>query len=230
MNVNNLNSCPSPLIFNCLTPSYCKDGNVNGGTSPAVWTSLAPSAEEKGETVDFSKYSPPANADKFVLQLPSSEVVYKRSELFTGGKLGDNTAYCSTYSERRISLGDSVLSISHSGGYFIIDPDGQKFGKSGADIKNIRQAAEETLERINRSSEQSTLKVDLSADAEVNGNTAKASLEFAMRHAVYRYSKASATKGNILFKNGGVGIYRENALKYAVNNFTSAQSIFKIVF
>lgn len=214
MNVNNLNSSPSPLIFNCLTPSYCKDGNVNGEPSPAVWTSLAPSAEKRGETVEFSKYSPPANADKFVLQLPSSEVVYKRSELFTGGKLGDNTAYCSTYSERRINLGDSVLSVSRSDGYFVINPDGQKFGKSGADIKNIRHATEETAEYINRSAMTNTVDAAFSADVTENGRTAGVSLELALRNAVYRYSKVSETKGNVLFKNGGINSYRENALKY----------------
>lgn len=203
--------------------------NINNNGSPIVWSSNS-SFPQRGEKVDFSKSVRPANADKFVLELPSSETVYKRSELVTGEKMGDGCAFCSTYTEKTLDFGNTSVSVTSSDGYFVINTEGQKFGKSGADIKNIRQAAEETLERINRSSEQSTLKVDLSADAEVNGNTAKASLEFAMRNAVYRYSKASATKGNILFKNGGIGIYRENALKYAVNNFTSAQSIFKIVF
>lgn len=203
--------------------------DLSNNGSPIVWSSNS-SFPQRGEKVDFSKSVRPANADKFVLELPSSETVYKRSELVTGEKMGDGCAFCSTYTEKTLDFGNTSVSVTSSDGYFVINTERQKFGKSGADIKNIRQAAEETLERINRSSEQSTLKVDLSADAEVNRNTAKASLEFAMRNAVYRYSKVSGIKGNILFKNGGVGIYRENALKYAVNNFTSAQSIFKIVF
>lgn len=227
MNVNFPNTDPSSLIFNYVTPSGNKGVNVNDRTSQTVWSSLDPPAGSKGETVDFSKSTRPANADKFVLQLPSSEVVYKKSELFTGGKLGNDTAFCSTYSERRIDLGGgSVLSVSHSDGYFVLNPEGQKFGKSGEDISNLSHAVEETFEHITRSAETAALDVEMSSEVTENGRTSAAYLKFALRNAVYRYSKAGNTKGSVLFKNGGSGFYGENAFKF--RQYQGAQALLEM--
>lgn len=183
--------------------------NVNNNGSVMIWSS--DNSVRKGEKIDFANTSKPANADRFVLNLPISETVYKRQEFVTNEKMGEDCAYCYTYMERTLNFGDFTISSSSADGYFVINKDGQKFGKSGADMNNIEHAAEETIERINRALEQSSLSAGMSGAVTENGQTASGSLEFEMRNTVYKYSSVSETKGAVSYKNGGKGIYRVRA-------------------
>lgn len=176
------------------------------------------SADRKIETVDFSTAKNFANADKFVLNLPTSETVYKRTEFVTDERMGEGCAYCYTYMERTLTFesekyGISTMSHSSSGGYFAINLDTytQTFGKSGSDMNNIEHAVEETWERKDRTLEQSTISGSLSGTITGNNQTVGGSLGFAVQNTTYKYSSASTTRGTIAYKNGGLGNYREIA-------------------
>lgn len=179
--------------------------NVNNNSSAVIWSSE--NSVGRGEKINFSNASRPANADRFVLNLPISETVYKRQEFVTDEKMGEDCAYCYTYMERTLDFGGFTVSDRSSGGHFVINMDGQKFGKSDEDMNNIDRAVEETREHINRTLEQSLLNVGLSGSVTANGQTAGGSLEFALRNTVYRYSSVSETKDAVSYKDGGKGLY-----------------------
>lgn len=190
--------------------------NVNVD-SHAAWN--ISTAAVRTETVDFSNVKKPANADKFVLNLPTSETVYKRTEFVTDERMGEGCAYCYTYMERTLTFesekyGISTISSSSTGGYFVInlDKNAQTFGKSDADMNNIEHAVEETWERKDRALEQSTISGSLSGAITGNHQTAGGSLEFTAQNTTYKYSSASTTKGAVSYKNGGVGNYTEIAM------------------
>ncbi|MDE7302707.1 MAG: hypothetical protein K2N60_05240 [Oscillospiraceae bacterium] len=190
--------------------------NINTD-SHAVWNSST--AAVKTETADFSNVKKIANADKFVLNLPTSETVCKRTEFVTDERMGEGCAYCYTYMERTLTFesekyGISTISSGSTGGYFVInlDKNAQTFGKSGADMNNIEHAVEETWERKDRALEQSTISGSLSGAVTGNNQTVGGSLGFAAQIQTYKYLSASTTKGTVAYKNGGVGNYREIAV------------------
>ena len=189
--------------------------NIN--TDPHAVYSFS-SEDRKTERVDFSTAKNFANADKFVLNLPTSETVCKRTEFVTDERMGEGCAYCYTYMERTLTFesekyGITTMSHSSSDGYFVInlDKSSQTFGKSGADMNNIEHAVEETWERRERTLEQSTISGSLSGAVTGNNGTVGGSLEFAAQNTLYKYSSVSAAKGTIAYKNGGLGSYREVA-------------------
>lgn len=192
--------------------------NVNNVNNDSHVVYSFSSAERKTETVDFSTSKNFANADKFVLNLPTSETVYKRTEFVTDERMGEGCAYCYTYMERTLTFesekyGISTMSHSSGGGYFAINLDTytQTFGKSGSDMNNIEHAVEETWERKDRTLEQSTISGSLSGTITGNGQTVGGYLGFAVQNTAYKYSSASTTRGKIANKNGGLGNYREIA-------------------
>lgn len=171
------------------------------------------------EEADFLNTKKFANADRFVLNLPTSETVYKRTEFVTDERMGESCAYCYTYMERTLTFesekyGISTVSSSSTGGYFVInlDKNAQTFGKSGADMNDIEHAVEETLERKNRALEQSTISGSLSGEITGNYQTVGGSLGFTVQNTTYKYSSAGITKGTVAYKNGGAGNYREIAV------------------
>ncbi|MDE6763834.1 MAG: hypothetical protein K2J73_09160 [Oscillospiraceae bacterium] len=179
--------------------------SVNNNYSPVVWNSS--NVTGRGEKIDFSNTPKPANADKFVLNLPANETIYQRKEFVTDESMGEDCAFCYTYMERTLAYGTLTVSSSISDGYFVINKDGQTFGKSGADMNNIEHAVEETLERKDRALEKTTLSGSLSGAVTVNGHTVGGALGFAVQNTTYKYSSESVTKGTIAYKNGGAGIY-----------------------
>lgn len=190
--------------------------NVNIG-SDMVWNKNT--AAVKAETIDFSNAERPANIDRFVLNLPTSETIYNRKEFVTDERMGEGCAFCYTYMEKTLTFeseknGISTISSSEEGGYFVInlDKSSQTFGKSGADMSNIEHAVEETLEHRNRSFEQSTVYGGLSGEITVNDKTIGSALGFAAQTAIYKYSSASETKGTVSYKNGGIGSYSEKSV------------------
>lgn len=189
------------------------NANIN---SQAIWSSNT--AASKTEKVEFSTAERFANADRFVLNLPNSETVSQRTEFVTDESMGEGCAFCYTYMERTLNFESEKYRISavssSSGGYFAInfDTNARTFGKSGADMNNIEHAVEETLERKDRSLEQSIISGSLSGAVTVNGQTVGGSLEFAEKNTVYKYSSAGTTNGTVSYKNGGIGNYRETAM------------------
>lgn len=190
--------------------------NVNIG-SDMVWNKNT--AAVKAETIGISNAERPANIDRFVLNLPTSETIYKRQEFVTDERMGEGCAFCYTYMERTLTFeseknGISTISSSEEGGYFVInlDKSSQTFGKSGADMSNIEHAVEETIEHRNRSFEQSTVFGGLSGEVTGNGSTIGGALGFAAQTAIYKYSSESETKGTVSYKNGGTAIYSEKAI------------------
>ncbi len=189
--------------------------SVNNG-SGVVWNSNT--TQTKAEKVEFSNCAKPANADKFVLNLPVSETVYKRQEFVTDERMAEGCAYCYTYMERTLTFagekyGAMTFTSSSKGGYFVINADKTKqtFGKSGADMNDIKHAVEETWERRERSCEQSTVSGTLSEVIAGNDKTVGGSIGFAGQSTAYKFSSVSKIKGTISFKNGGSGSYRETA-------------------
>lgn len=180
--------------------------------SHAIWNSNT--AAVKSEKVEFSSAEKFANADRFVLNLPTSEAVCKRTEFVTDERMGEGCAFCYTYMERTLTFGSGEYGISNvsrsSGGYFAInfDKNARTFGKSGADMNDIEHAVEETRERIDRTLEQSTISGSLSGTVTGNGQTVGGSLGFAVRNTSYKYSSASTTQGTVAYKNGRTGNYR----------------------
>lgn len=185
----------------------------NANTDPqAIWN--VNTAAVRNEKAEFSTAEKSSNADKFVLNLPSSETVYKRTEFITDESMGEGCAFCCTYMERTLNFasekyGASSVSESSSGGYFLInlDTSPRTFGSGGADMNDISHAVEETWERRDRALEQSTISGSLSGAVTANGRTIGGSLGFAVRETAYRYSSASVTKGTASYKNGGVVNY-----------------------
>jgi len=189
---------------------------VNNG-SGVVWNSdTTRTTAEKTEVLNNAK---PANTDKLVLNLPTSETVYKRQELVTDERMGRGCAFCYTYTERTLTFADEkygalTFTGGCSDGYFVINADKTKqtFGKSGAEMNDIGHAVEETWERRNRAWEQSTESGGLSLGISEDDQTASGSIGFAQQSTTYKYSSVSETKGMLAFKNGGVGSYRETSL------------------
>lgn len=180
--------------------------------SQTVWNSNTTAV--KTEKVEFSSAEKLANEDRFVLNLPVSETVCKRTEFVTDERMGEGCAFCYTYMERTLTFGNGEYETStvsrSSGGYFAInfDKNARTFGKSGADMNDIEHAVEETREHINRTLEQSTISGSLSGAVTGNGQTVGGSLGFAVRNTSYKYSSAGTTQGAVAYKNGGAGSYR----------------------
>lgn len=189
--------------------------NVNSG-SPVVWSSLD-TPVRRGEEIDFSKAPALSNRDRFVLNLPSSETIYKRQEFVTDESMAEGCAYCYTYMERVMEFGSGARLISSSNdGYFVIntDKDDRTFGKSGADMDDIAHAVEETWERIERSLEQFGISGGLSGSFTKNGHTVGGSFGFDIQGTIYRQLSVSETKGSVSYKDGAAGVYREKAISY----------------
>ena len=171
----------------------------------------------EAEKIDFSKAPAPANKDKFVLNLPTVETIYKRQEFSTDDSMAEGCAFCYTYMERVLNFGsgDRIISKSNDG-YFVIntDKDQRTFGRSGADMDDIDHAVEETFECRLRSLEQTTVSGSLSGSVTENGQTVGGSLGFAMQSTLYRYLSVSETKGMVAYKNGAMSAYRERAVSF----------------
>lgn len=185
--------------------------NINSG---ALWNGEP--AGRRGERVEF-KSERPVNADKFVLNLPTSEVVYKRQEFVTDESMGEGCAFCYTYMERTLLFekgGITFMSGGSRDGYFVLNADknDSTFGSSGACLNDIGKAVEETWERIERSLEQTTVSGSLSASVTSNGQTAGVSAAFAAQSTMYKYSSAKVTAGTVAYKNGAVGKYLGSSL------------------
>lgn len=187
------------------------NANINQG---AFWNGEP--VARRGEKVEFTSERP-ANADKFVLNLPTSEVVYKRQEFVTDESMGEGCAFCYTFMERTLLFekgGITFMSGGSRDGYFVLnaDKDDRTFGSSGAGLNDIGHAVEETWERIERSLEQTTVSGSLSGSVTSNGQTAGGFVGFAAQSTSYKYSSVRATKGTVAYKNGGIGAYLENAV------------------
>lgn len=214
-NFSNMPKALSDLRILILAPNSKEDANMrinNVNIDPqTVWNSNTMSV--KSEKADFTSAEKFANADRFVLSLPASEAVSKRTEFVTDERMGEGCAFCYTYMERTLAFGSGKYGIStvscSSGGYFAInfDKDARTFGKSGADMNDIEHAVEETRERIDRTLEQSTISGSLSGAVTGNGQTVGGSLGFAVRNTSYKYSSAGTTQGAVSYKNGGTGSY-----------------------
>lgn len=193
--------------------------NINNINNNSFYSFNSNTAAMKREPIDFTNSVKPANADKFVLNLPTAETIYKRQEFVTDERMGEGCAYCYTYMERTLTFaggkgGNLIVSGSSTDGYFAINLDkgARPFGKSGEDMNNIGHAVEETWERRERSLEQSTVSGSLSGLITGNGQTAGGSVGFAAQSTAYKYSSVSETKGTVAYKNGGAGNYRETAV------------------
>ncbi|MCM1022749.1 MAG: hypothetical protein NC395_01660 [Prevotella sp.] len=187
--------------------------NINSGL---VWSS--DTAVRRGEKVDFADPAKPANADRFVLNLPAAETVYKRQEFTADESMGTGCAFCYTYMERTLEFENggklTIVSDKSEDGCFVInsDKDGRTFAGSGVDMDGISRAVEETWERTERSLEQAAASGSLSGTVSGGGFAAGGSLGFAAQASLYRHSSVRETKGAVSFKNGGTGVYRENAV------------------
>ena len=176
-----------------------------------------PAKTGRTEKPDFSKAPSLSNRDKFVLNLPASETIYKRQEFTTDERMAEGCAYCYTYMERVLDFGSGLMAVSRSSdGYFVINADKDKrtFSKSGAVMNDIAHAVEETWERRERSLEQTTVSGSLSGSFTKNGHTFGGSLEFAVQNTVYKYLSVSETRGMVAYKNGAVSAYREKAVSF----------------
>lgn len=192
---------------------------VNSVNNNSLYAFISSAAAMKREPIDFTNSVKPANADKFVLNLPTAETIYKRQEFVNDERTAEGCAYCYTYMERTLSFEDKngtkvTFSSIDNGGYFAINLDkgARTFGRSGEDMNNIGHAVEETWERRERSLEQSTISIDMLSSITKNGQTAGGSVGFAAQSTAYKYSSVSETKGTVAYKNGGVGNYRETAV------------------
>lgn len=181
---------------------------------------LVPFGSEMGggaEEIDFSKAPEIANRDKFVLNLPTTETIYKRQEFVTDESMAEGCAFCYSYMERVMEFGSGGRLISYSNdGYFVInaDKDQRTFGKSGENMNDIAHAVEETWERRERSLEQTTLSGSLSGSFTKNGKTFGGSIGFTMQSALYRYLSVSETRGAVAYKDGSVGAYYEREITF----------------
>ncbi len=189
--------------------------NVNNG-SGVVWNSNF--TRTKAEKAEVSNIAKPANTDKLVLNLPINETVYNRQEFVSDQQMGEGCAFCYTYMERTLTFASGkcgALTFKSSGGdgYFVINADKTKqtFGKSGADMNDIEHAVEETWERRDRAWKQSTVSGGLSAGIAGDNQMTGGAIGFTEQSTTFKYSSASETKGMLVFKNGGVGNYRETA-------------------
>ena len=186
---------------------------VNGvNNAPVTWSSQ--NTERRGITVDASTFTKPANMDKLVLVLPVSETTATRKEFVTNERTAEGSAFCYTYMERTLTFADGSTFTSTSRDSTIainLDKHKQTFGKSGADMNDMSHAVEETLEYRERSLSQTSISGGISGSGSGNGGEVGGSLGFAAQSSVYKYSSVSKTKGAILFKNGAIGNYRENA-------------------
>ena len=210
-------------IANLRGQGLCKI--TTGNSYDSAWKNLtdpervkrrAEMAERAEETV-IPKAPERLNKDKFVLNLPAVETIYKRQEFSTDERMAEGCAYCCTYMERVLNFGSGAKIISSSyDGYFVIntDRDQRTFGKSGADMDDISHAVEETWELRTRSLEQTTLSGSLSGSVTKNGRTFGGSLGFEMQSTVYRYLSVSETKGMVSYKDGSIGAYREKEISY----------------
>lgn len=164
----------------------------------AVWLSdLSGGNRQKVELIT----EPLKNMDKFVLNLPTAEAVYEKKEL-NGDCLTTYSSYVKIYEGQK---GGSLIAFgSSSDAMFLINKDkayGRTFSKSGADLKDINSAVEETLEYRYRTMETSTLNAAVMSGGSI--------LKFTAQDTAYKYSSVSETSGKVSYKNGGESVYRE---------------------
>lgn len=166
----------------------------------AVWSSdLSGGNRQKVEL----KTEPPKNMDKFVLHLPTAEVVYKRKEL--------NDGCLKTYSESvkifENMKGGSLISFNCNRDFMFLLTEGKAgertFSKSGEALKDINSAVEETVEYRYRTLETSTLNAAVMSGGSV--------LKFTAQNTAYKSSSVSETNGTVSYKNGGESVYRETS-------------------
>lgn len=174
------------------------------------------SERKNSEELDFSKSSTLPNRDKFVLNLPTTETIYKRQELTTDKSMAEGCAYYSSYTERVLEFGSGTLTSISNDGYFVINMDKyqQTFGKSDADINDIDHATEETWERIERSLEQTTVSGGLWGLLGKNGHIVGGGFGFNLQSTVYKELSVSLTKGSVSYKNGAMSNYLEKAMSF----------------
>lgn len=166
----------------------------------AVWSSdLSGGNRQKVELIT----EPPKNMDKFVLHLPTAEVVYKRQEL-NDGCLKTYSASVKIFEGLK---GGSLISFGCSRDAMFLLTEGKAgertFSKSGAALKDINNAVEETWEYRYRTMETSTLNAAVMSGGSV--------LKFTAQNTAYKYSSVSETNGTVSYKNGGESVYRETA-------------------
>lgn len=174
------------------------------------------SERKNSNEVDFSKSATLPNRDKFVLNLPTTETIYKKQELTTDKSMSEGCAYYSSYTERVLEFGSGTLTSISNDGYFVINTDKyqQTFGKSGADMNDIDHAVEETWERIERSLEQTEVSGSLSGLVWKNGHLVRGSLGFTMQSSIFKELSVSLTKGSVSYKDGAMSAYREKAMSF----------------
>ena len=190
--------------------------NVISGRSNDKFVPFGSERKNSNE-VDFSKSATLPNRDRFVLNLPTSETIYKRQELTTDESMAEGCAYYSSYTERVMEFGSGGRLISTSNdGYFLINTDKyqQTFGKSGADMNDIDHAVEETWERIERSFEHTEVSGSLWGSVNKNGHIVGGGFGFTMQSTVYKELSVSETKGSVSYKDGAVGAYMEKAMSF----------------
>ena len=174
------------------------------------------SERKNSEELDFSKSAALPNRDKFVLNLPTTETIYKRQELTTDKSMAEGCAYYSSYTERVLEFGSGTLTSISNDGYFVINMDKyqQTFGKSDADMNDIDHAVEETWERKERSLEQTMVSGSLWGLAQKNGHIVGGGFGFNLQSSVYKESSASVTKGSVSYKDGAMSKYLEKAMSF----------------
>ena len=174
------------------------------------------SERKNSNEVDFSKSATLPNRDKFVLNLPTTETIYKRQELTTDKSMSEGCAYYSSYTERVLEFGSGTLTSISNDGYFVINMDKyqQTFGKSDADRNDIDHAVEETWERIERSLEQTEVSGSLWGLAPKNGHIVGGLFGFSMQSSIYKELSVSVTKGSVSYKDGAKEAYLEKAMSF----------------
>lgn len=174
------------------------------------------SERKNSNEVDFSKSATLPNRDKFVLNLPTAETIYKKQELTTDKSMSEGCAYYSSYTERVLEFGSSRLTSISNDGYFVINMDKyqQTFGKSDADMNDIDHAVEETWERKERSLEQTSVSGSLWGFAQKNGHIVGGGFGFNLQSSVYKELSASVTKGSVSYKDGAMSTYLEKAMSF----------------
>lgn len=166
----------------------------------AVWSSdLSGGNRKKVELIT----EPPKNMDKFVLHLPDAEVVYKRKEL-NDGCLKTYSASVKLFEGMK---GGSLISFGSSRDAMFLLTEGKAcdrtFGKSGAALKDINDAVEETCEYRYRTLETSTLNAAVMSGGSV--------FKFTEQNTAYKHLSISETTGTVSCKNGNGSVYRETA-------------------
>ena len=166
----------------------------------AVWSSdLSGGNRQRVELIT----EPLKNMDKFELHLPTAEVIYKKKEL-DDDCLKTYSASVKFYEGLK---GGSLITLGGSRDAIFLLTEGKSgdrtFSKSGAALKNINNAVEETWEYRYRTMETSTVNAAIMSGGSV--------LKFTAQNTAYKYSSVSETNGTVSYKNGGESVYRETA-------------------